>query len=131
MIQSGWNWYCVCLLVYCSMGESVVYSVTLGATTWPRTIANKADSLGFHRCIHSSAVWGRVGPVVILWCVIVLFYDGCGGEVFCLCLHIVFEVRCLDFLLVLLECFGDWYRSHTTIMAFFHGTLFSQISRKK
>ena len=54
-----------------------------------------------------------MGPDVILLCVIVSFYDGCGGEVFCLYLLIVFEVRCLDVLLVLLGCFGDWYRSYT------------------
>ena len=64
LLESFCDWY-VIFLWYSNSLESVVNSTTTGTTTWPRTIENQADSLGFRHCILGSTIQGRVGPDVI------------------------------------------------------------------
>ena len=84
------------ILWYSNSVDSVVNSTTTGTTTWPGTVVNQADSLGFNRCILSSTVQGESGtgchPVV---CDSIIF-DRCVSKVFCLCFLIVFEMGYLS-----------------------------------
>ena len=54
------SWISMSVVCY-SMRGSSVNSTTTSITTWPRTVENQADSLGFCRCILSSMVQGESG----------------------------------------------------------------------
>ena len=58
----GWvGVVCVVSIGLLFPGGSVVLGAILDATTWPGTIKNQADSLGFRCCILGSTVLGESG----------------------------------------------------------------------
>ena len=61
MIFGWFGVVCVVSIGFLSPGGSIVRGAILDATTWPGTIENQADSLGFRRCILGSTVQGESG----------------------------------------------------------------------